>query len=165
MNRPILWLGLATIGLSFASPVGATNASSDAAPTADLKILSGNAVTADWYGDGSLSLRKSLCIDSNTGRYVLHIVNGSGQLSQGSSGAAAIQIRFSDAGGIVDTKPIIAGAEITFSGASPRIGDNISPACSDGPNAKLEILVPEALLQASQAGSYFDELSLSVQPN
>jgi hypothetical protein len=141
------------IGLSLSMPAVANDEA-----VASLKIIAGPSITADWYGDGALTLRKQLCISSTTGRYTLDVSVPAGLFSK--ADAPKIEIRFKDETGVMQNKVLAAGSEMSFAGAAfTRAGE-----CSTGNTAAIEIYVPENILMAQQSGNYFDQISLTVRP-
>lgn len=139
--------------VSVAGPAQAKEAS------ASLKILSGDSMAADWYGDGAITLRKQLCVASTTGRYSLDVTMP-GSLFGKSSGSDNIEVRFSDAVGFAQSKTVTGPNQIVFSGTALAGGSE----CQSGTTATFEIYVPATTLMSKPAGNYFDQISLTVRP-
>lgn len=144
-------LVLACLGALAAPPVQA------AEPTAALKLFSGSAVRADYYGSGSLKLTKALCVASDTGAFRLRVVLGNDMAALGKTGDAVLRLKM--ASGEEISRPLAAG-ETTFQGRN----DLEDRACARGPNAELAVVLPETALTAMPAGSYFDMMQLFVDP-
>ncbi len=145
-------MALLLASASFSAPAFAEDAS------ASLKILSGSSMSADWYGDGAITLRKQLCVASTTGRYSLDIAMP-GSLFGKTSGDG-IEVRFSDALGVAQAKKVSGPSQIVFSGTAVSGAAD----CQSGTLAQLEIHVPASTLMATPAGNYFDQISLTVRP-
>ena len=124
---------------------------------ASLKIISGSALAADWYGEGAISMRKQLCISSTTARYTLEM---SGPGSWFPASDSKVEVRFQDETGASQTKSLVQSNPIIFTGNSLVANSD----CSAGPNATVEFFIPERLLLSQQAGSYFDQILLVVSP-
>lgn len=132
---------------------------------ASLKVLSGSSASADWYGEGAVTLRKALCITSTTGRYGLHVSFASG-VFQTAPGNDPVRIQFTDETGTRDTKSITANGEIVFSGTTLHTSSDEpdGATCPEGGNATIEMMLPQSALTAFESGSYIDQISLFVQP-
>jgi hypothetical protein len=153
MPKFALPMALLLASVSIAAPACAADVS------ASLTILSGGTMSADWYGDGEVILRKQLCVASTTGRYSLDI-NMPGALFGKSSDKDGIEVRFSDAAGFAQSKTVSGPSQLVFTGTS------VSGAaeCESGALASFEIHVPATTLMSKPAGNYFDLISLAVHP-
>lgn len=135
----------------------ATPAASKNDPTATLKIYSGSQVSADYYGSGPLTLRKLLCLASETGSFRLRVQMGSGAIDEITANGASLVVKLPN--GELQTRPLT-DSEMIFQGSNlPK-----DKRCIQGPNAEMSLVLPEAALTAAPAGSYFKALQMTVEP-
>lgn len=127
------------------------------APTAELRVFSGSSLSASWYGSGSIRLDAPMCLASSTGSYRLSVTPSAGLQMLAKGGE--VRIGLAAHGGETSLKPVSGLATMYFTGTvDPADAD-----CTDGPNAKLVIELPERALMAAPAGTYFDQLQLEIE--
>lgn len=135
----------------------ATPAASKNEPTATLKLYSGSQVNAEYYGSGTLTLRKSLCLASETGSFRLRVRMGIGANDEIAADGASIVVKLPN--GELQTRPLT-DSEMIFRGSNlPK-----DKRCMQGPNAELSLVLPESALTAAPAGSYFKAMQMTVEP-
>lgn len=161
MRSTLFALGAPGIMLvaGLAGPVRAQSQIEPSAPAAALQIFSGGPATSKWYGTGLVALRKDLCLASTSGTYQLS-VSGFGGMKDSQGRPIGQKLRLRDGAGATHEAVAATGGTAVFVGSDPQRRAD----CTQGVNATIEIEIGETDLAGAVAGTYVDNLVLSIEP-
>ena len=140
-------------------PVRAQVQANISAPAASLRIFSGGPASGQWFGTGAVALSKDLCLASTSGSYKLS-VSGLGGLKDAQGRPIGQKLRLRDGAGTIHEATAATGGTAVFIGSDPQRRAD----CAQGANATIEIEVGEHELAAAVAGTYVDNVALSIEP-
>ncbi len=161
MNRQINALVVTTsmIALVVSWPVHAQQAEIKPAVLQPASVIlpSSRPATLRWTGRGNVRDGVPVCVSSPTGRYELSIQTTSGQ---GLTGEMVLPytIEFEAAGEIMSGVLSRSNPVVRFSG-------QVDPdrTCGSGPNARLVVSLASDQAMAGIAGTYNDQISVSIE--
>ncbi|WP_084397921.1 hypothetical protein [Henriciella aquimarina] len=134
------------------------SAQEESGETASVKLSSGLPVDLDWKGRGDVKISQRLCVHSTTGQFELSISSSSGGGLQGEA-----QVPYEvivEVNGRVQTGVISRASPVfRFQGTTDR-----ENRCSGASNGKLTVRLLQQDALGAVAGSYADQLMVSVEP-